>query len=67
MNMAEEVHHAPNLKRSKYFATMALIIVVVLWIGLLIANRFLPEYTDLIHILMLVILCLVVVNMIYLI
>ncbi|MEN2535471.1 DUF445 domain-containing protein, partial [Acinetobacter baumannii] len=53
MNMAEEVHHAPNLKRSKYFATMALIIVVVLWIGLLIANRFLPEYTDLIHILML--------------
>ncbi|MGM7340188.1 hypothetical protein ACOI3M_09940, partial [Acinetobacter baumannii] len=26
MNMAEEVHHAPNLKRSKYFATMALII-----------------------------------------
>ncbi|MFI7903105.1 DUF445 domain-containing protein, partial [Acinetobacter baumannii] len=47
MNMAEEVHHAPNLKRSKYFATMALIIVVVLWIGLLIANRFLPEYTDL--------------------
>ncbi|KAF0624018.1 DUF445 domain-containing protein [Acinetobacter baumannii] len=53
MNMAEEVHHAPNLKRSKYFATMALIIVVVLWIGLLIANRFLPEHTDLIHILML--------------
>lgn len=53
MNMAEEVHHAPNLKRSKYFATMALVIVVVLWIGLLIANRFLPEYTNLIHILML--------------
>ncbi len=53
MNMAEEVHHAPNLKRSKYFATMALVIVVVLWIGLLVANRFLPEYTNLIHILML--------------
>ncbi|MFX7082979.1 hypothetical protein ABTI41_20780, partial [Acinetobacter baumannii] len=30
MSMAEEVHHVPSLKRSKYFATLALIIVVVL-------------------------------------
>ena len=53
MSMAEEVHHVPSLKRSKYFATLALIIVVVLWIALMVADRFLPEYTDFIHILML--------------
>lgn len=53
MNMAEEVHHVPSLKRSKYFATLALIIVVVLWIALMVADRFLPEYTGFIHILML--------------
>ena len=43
MSMAEEVHHVPSLKRSKYFATLALIIVVVLWIALMVADRFLPE------------------------
>lgn len=53
MSMAEEVHHVPSLKRSKYFATLALIIVVVLWIALMVADRFLPEYTGFIHILML--------------
>jgi hypothetical protein len=32
---------------------LALIIVVVLWIALMVADRFLPEYTGFIHILML--------------
>ncbi len=39
MNSVEEIH-VPSLQRSKYFATMALIIAVVSWIGLMVAAHF---------------------------
>ena len=52
MNSVEEIH-VPSLQRSKYFATMALIIAVVAWIGLMVAAHFLPEYKWVIHIFML--------------
>ena len=39
MNSVEEIH-VPSLQRSKYFATMALIIAVVAWIGLMVAAHF---------------------------
>ncbi len=43
----------PSLQRSKKFATIALIVAIVIWLGLLIAVKLLPEYAWLIHILML--------------
>ena len=52
MNSVEEIH-VPSLQRSKYFATMALIIAVVAWIALMVVAHFLPEYKWVIHILML--------------
>lgn len=52
MNSVEEIH-VPSLQRSKYFATMALIIAVVSWIGLMVAAHFFPEYKWIIHIFML--------------
>ena len=52
MNSVEEIH-VPSLQRSKYFATMALIIAVVAWIGLMVAAHFFPEYKWIIHIFML--------------
>ena len=52
MSSVEEIH-VPSLQRSKYFATMALIIAVVTWICLMVAAHFLPEYKWLIHIFML--------------
>lgn len=42
-----------SLKRSKRFATIALIMAVLAWLILMVAAKFLPEYAWLIHILML--------------
>ena len=42
-----------SLKRSKRFATIALIMAVLAWLVLMVAAKFLPEYAWLIHILML--------------
>ena len=42
-----------SLKRSKRFATIALIMAVLAWLILMVAAKFLPEYVWLIHILML--------------
>ena len=42
-----------SLKRSKRFATIALIMAVLAWLILMVAAKFLPEYIWLIHILML--------------
>ena len=39
MNSVEEIH-VPSLQKSKYFATMALIIAVIAWIGLMVAAHF---------------------------
>ncbi|WP_343597833.1 DUF445 domain-containing protein [Acinetobacter sp.] len=44
---------SPNLQRSKRFATIALIIAVIIWLGLIISAKFFPHDTQLIHILML--------------
>ncbi|MFW1857151.1 DUF445 domain-containing protein [Acinetobacter defluvii] len=52
MNQAEDVN-VPSLNRSKRFATIALVVAVVIWIALIIAAKLLPEYVWLIHILML--------------
>ena len=52
MSSAEEIH-VPSLQRSKYFATVALIIALVSWLLLMVMAQFLPEYQWLIHILML--------------
>ncbi|MDR7017948.1 DUF445 domain-containing protein [Acinetobacter sp. 3657] len=53
MNSAEEIHKVPSLQRSKYFATVALVIAVMTWICLMVVAHFLPEYRWLIHIFML--------------
>lgn len=45
--------HSPNLHRSKRLATIALISAVVMWILLMIAAKFFPEYAWVIHIFML--------------
>ena len=45
--------NAPNLQRSKRFATIALISAVIIWLALMIAAKLLPEYVWFIHILML--------------
>ncbi|WP_288386913.1 DUF445 domain-containing protein [uncultured Acinetobacter sp.] len=45
--------HSPNLHRSKRLATIALISAVVMWILLMIAAKFFPEYVWVIHIFML--------------
>lgn len=52
MNQAEDVN-VPSLNRSKRFATIALVVAVVIWIALIIAAKLLPEYVWFIHILML--------------
>ncbi len=52
MSSAKEIH-VPSLQRSKYFATVALIIALVSWLLLMVMAQFLPEYQWLIHILML--------------
>ena len=52
MNQAEDVN-VPSLNRSKRFATIALVVAVLIWIALIIAAKLLPEYVWLIHILML--------------
>ena len=44
---------SPSLQRSKRFATIALMIAVVAWLALMLTAKLLPEYTWLIHILML--------------
>ena len=44
---------SPSLQRSKRFATIALVIAVVAWLALMLTAKLLPEYTWLIHILML--------------
>lgn len=44
---------SPNLERSKRFATIALVLAVLIWLALMIAAKLLPEYVWLIHILML--------------
>lgn len=51
--MTSEPAVPPSLQRSKKFATIALIVAIVIWLGLLIAVKLLPEYAWLIHILML--------------
>lgn len=43
----------PSLERSKRFATIALVIAVVIWLALMVSTKLLPEYVWLIHILML--------------
>ena len=44
---------SPSLQRSKRFATIALVIAVLTWLVLMLTANLLPEYTWLIHILML--------------
>lgn len=51
--MIESSHSVPQLARSKSLAQLALIIAVVCWVILLISAKLLPEYTWLLHILML--------------
>lgn len=46
-------HSSPSLQRSKRLATIALVIAVVAWLALMLTAKLLPEYTWLIHILML--------------
>ena len=46
-------HSSPSLQRSKRFATIALVIAVLAWLALMLTAKLLPEYTWLIHILML--------------
>ena len=46
-------HTSPSLQRSKPFATIALVIAVLAWLALMLTAKLLPEYTWLIHILML--------------
>ncbi|MEN8428294.1 DUF445 domain-containing protein [Acinetobacter towneri] len=46
-------HSSPSLQRSKRFAAIALVIAVVAWLALMLTAKLLPEYTWLIHILML--------------
>lgn len=44
---------SPSLQRSKRFATIALVVAVLIWLVLMVAAKLLPEYVWLIHILML--------------
>ena len=44
---------SPSLERSKRFATIALVLAVLIWISLMITAKLLPEYVWLLHILML--------------
>ncbi|EEY89022.1 MULTISPECIES: DUF445 domain-containing protein [Acinetobacter] len=44
---------SPSLQRSKRFATIALVVAVLIWLALMVAAKLLPEYVWLIHILML--------------
>lgn len=51
--MTSELVIPPSLQRSKKFATIALIVAIVIWLCLLVTAKLLPEYAWLIHILML--------------
>jgi uncharacterized membrane-anchored protein YjiN (DUF445 family) len=44
---------SPSLERSKRFATIALVVAVLIWLALMITAKLLPDYVWLIHILML--------------
>lgn len=48
-----EVTPPPSLKRSKRFATIALILAILTWLVLMVVAKLLPEYVWLIHIFML--------------
>ena len=48
-----EATTTPSLQRSKRFATIALIMAVVIWLVLMVVAKLVPEYVWLIHILML--------------
>lgn len=50
---ADQTLASPNLQRSKRYATIALVIAVLVWLALMVAAKLLPEYVWLIHILML--------------
>ena len=51
--MTSTVHAVPQLARSKSLAQWALLIAVGCWVILLISAKLLPDYTWLLHILML--------------
>ncbi|MFV5508060.1 DUF445 domain-containing protein [Acinetobacter sp. 197] len=44
---------SPSLQRSKRFATIALVVAVLIWLALMVAAKLLPEYVWLLQILML--------------
>ena len=44
---------SPSLQRSKRFATIALVVAVLIWLALMMAAKLLPEYVWLLQILML--------------
>lgn len=44
---------SPSLKRSKKFATIALIIAIILWLVFMLSAKFFPQYSTWLHILML--------------
>lgn len=48
-----EITAPPSLQRSKRFATIALVMAVVIWLILMVVAKLVPEYVWLIHILML--------------
>lgn len=49
----EEIHHVPNLQRSRRLATAALLSAVIAWVGFMVLLKIFPNYASLIHILML--------------
>lgn len=51
--MMAEASTSPSLNRSKRYATLALILAIVAWLGLMVVAKLLPEYAWLIQILML--------------
>ena len=48
-----EITAPPSLQRSKRFATIALVMAVMIWLILMVVAKLVPEYVWLIHILML--------------
>lgn len=53
MTSNTQTHLTNSLQRSKRLATIALIMAVVTWIALMISAKFFPQYSQLLHILML--------------
>lgn len=49
----EEIHHVPNLQRSRRLAMLALLSAVFAWVSFMVLLKFFPDYAWLIHILML--------------